>query len=72
VLSHIVKCVLTDSKSVLPVSIPLHNFHGHSGVALSVPCVVGRRGVETVLQPKLSWEEKKALEKSVNTLKQYL
>ena len=72
VLSHIVKCVLTDSKSVLPVSIPLHNFHGHSGVALSVPCVVGRRGVETVLQPKLSWEEKQALEKSVTTLKQYL
>lgn len=72
VLSHIVKCVLTDSKSVLPVSIPLHNFHGHSGVALSVPCVVGRRGVETILQPKLSWEEKQDLEKSVNTLKKYL
>jgi L-lactate dehydrogenase len=72
VLSHIVKCVLTDSKSVLPVSIPLHNFHGYSGVALSVPCVVGRRGVETILQPKLSWEEKQDLEKSVNTLKLYL
>lgn len=72
VLSHIVKAVLNDSKSVLPVSIPLHNFYGHSGVALSVPCVVGRNGVETVLQPKLNWEEKQALEKSVNTLKQYL
>lgn len=72
VLAHIVKTVLTDAKSVLPVSIPLHNFYDHSGVALSVPCVVGRRGVETVLRPKLSWEEKQALEHSVNTLKQYL
>lgn len=72
VLTQIVKTVLTNSRSVLPVSIPLHNFYGHSGVALSVPCVVGRRGVEAVLRPKLSWEEKQALEKSANALKKFL
>lgn len=71
VVSHLVKAILHDAKTVLPVSIPLHDFYGHNGVALSVPCVVGRRGVEAVLRPKLSWEEKQALEKSVNTLKQY-
>lgn len=72
VVSHMVDVILKDSRSVLPVSIPLHHYHGHNGVALSVPCVVGRRGVEEVLEIKLSWEEKRALEKSVVELKRYL
>lgn len=68
----LVKTILRDSKQVFPVSIPLHNYHGHSGVALSVPCVIGRSGVEQVVELKLSWDEKQRLEKSVQTLKQYL
>ncbi|MEN8252905.1 MAG: L-lactate dehydrogenase [Patescibacteria group bacterium] len=72
VVSHIVRSILRDSKSVSPASIPLHNYHGHSGIALSVPCVIGRNGVEDSLEIKLDWEEKKALEHSVNTLKGYL
>lgn len=72
VISHIVKTILSDAKTVLPVSVPLHNYFGHSGVALSVPCIVGRSGVESILQPKLDWEEKQKLEKSVKTLKSYL
>ncbi len=72
VISHIVKQILLDTKSVLPLSIPLHNYYGHSGVALSVPCVIGRGGVERSLEIRLDWEEKQKLEKSVNTVKQYL
>lgn len=71
-VTELVKTVLRDSKQVFPVSIPLHNYHGHSGVALSVPCVIGRSGVEQVIEVKLSWEEKQELDKSVATLKQYL
>ena len=72
VILHIVKTILKDEKKILPVSIPLHQYLSHSGVALSVPCVVGRNGVEQTIEIKLSWEEKKMLEKSVNTLKSYL
>lgn len=69
VIAHIVKAVLQDQRSVLPVSIPLHGYHGHHGVALSVPCIVGRNGVEETLEIKLSWEEKQALAKSVAAVK---
>ncbi|MBP7768715.1 L-lactate dehydrogenase [Candidatus Woesebacteria bacterium] len=72
VISHIVSKILRDSRTILPVSIPLHNYHGHSGVALSVPCVIGKNGVEEVLETKLDWEEKQRLEKSVATIKRYL
>lgn len=72
VVAHMVKTILSDAKSILPVSIPLHNYMGHSGVALSVPCVVGRNGVEDSLEVKLDWNEKQKLEHSVRTLRQYL
>lgn len=72
VVSHLVKTILADAKTVLPLSVPLHQYLGYSGVSLSVPSVLGRNGVEEMLKPKLNWEEKQLLEKSVNTLKKYL
>lgn len=71
-VTEMVKAILRNSKQVFPVSIPLHSYYGHSGVALSVPCIIGREGVEQVIEVKLSWEEKIQLEKSVKTLKEYL
>ena len=72
VVAHIVTAILRDTKSVLPVSIPLHQYLDHSGVALSVPCIVGRSGVEKILQIKLNWEEKQQFDRCVETLKQYV
>lgn len=72
VVAHIVKKILTDAKSILPVSIPLHQYHEISGIALSVPCVVGRSGVERTLEIKLSWEEKIKLQKAAVTLKRFV
>jgi L-lactate dehydrogenase len=71
-IAHIVKAILQDAHTVMPLSIPLHNYYGHSGIALSVPCVIGRNGVEQTLEVKLSWEEKEQLAKSVKVLKSCL
>lgn len=72
VIRHLVNIILRDTKSVLPVSIPLHQYYGHNGVALSVPCVIGRSGVEQVLDIKLSWEERQKLDSAVTTLKEFI
>lgn len=72
VIVQLVKTVLRDARSVLPVSIPLHGQYGLSGVAISVPCVVGRHGVEKILETKLSWEEKEQLNRSATAIRQYL
>lgn len=69
---QLVKAILSDSKQIFPVSVPLYNYHGHSNVALSIPCVIGRSGVEQAIEVKLSWEEKQLLDKSVATLKKFL
>ena len=70
--AKLVETILIDGKKIFPVSIPLHSYYGHNGVSLSVPCVIGRNGVEQTIEIKLSWEEKKMLQKSVDTLKKYL
>jgi L-lactate dehydrogenase len=44
------------------------NQHGF-GVTLSLPSVVGRAGVVSVLEPELSAEERAGLEKSAQTLR---
>jgi len=72
VINHIVKTILRDTKSVLPVSIPLHQYHDQNGIALSVPCIVGRNGVERVLDIKLSWEEKQKFARAATTLKKFV
>lgn len=72
VLSHIIEAVLRDSREILPLSIPLHKYHGHSGIALSAPCIIGRNGVEQTIEVPLSSDEMEDLNNSVEILKGYL
>lgn len=72
VTTRLVEAILRDEKAIFPVSIPLHHYYEQNGVALSVPCVIGRSGVEEIIDIKLSWEEKEKLEKSAQVLKSYL
>lgn len=69
VIKTIVKQILTDARSVMPLSVPLENYHGHSGVALSVPCILGINGVDRVIEAELSEKEKEGLAHAVETLK---
>jgi len=57
---------------VYPLSVVLEGEYGHTGVSLSVPCVLGRRGIERVIEIPLSEEEKLKMQLSVETLKKYL
>lgn len=69
VVAHIVETVFADTRKVLPLSIPLHGFNGLHGVAMSVPCVLGRGGVSSSLEIKLSAEERTKLYRSAEILK---
>jgi L-lactate dehydrogenase len=72
VIKEIMVHIFQHSKIVVPLSIPLKDYYGHSGVALSVPCVLDSDGVSDFLQVPLNQEEQEMLTKSVTTLKQYL
>lgn len=72
VATKIMETIFSDAKTVFPLSVPLMNYHGHSGVALSVPCVLGANGIERVLDIDLSKDEEEKLDKAVKVLKQYI
>lgn len=70
VINQLVDAILKDTKRVYPVSIPLDGQYGYHDVSISVPCVIGKNGVEKILEVPLSDDEKKQLEKSVKILKE--
>lgn len=72
VIVELVKAVLRDSRSIFSVSTPLNDYHGVSDIALSMPSVVGKNGVEQVIFIPVSDEEREKLHHSANTLKGYL
>jgi L-lactate dehydrogenase len=65
VCARIAEIVLRDERAVIPVG----SFNPAYGVTLSLPSVVGRAGVDAILEPAMSDEEKQALQRSADTLR---
>ena len=57
---EIIEAIALDKKHTLPVSTRLDGYLGVDDVCLSLPCVVGRAGIERVLHPQLSEQETSA------------
>jgi len=53
--------ILKDAKRVLTCSVLLQGEYGISGVFLGVPVILGRQGVERILEFDLLPEEREAL-----------
>ncbi|MBH0110556.1 L-lactate dehydrogenase [Salinibacterium sp. NG22] len=67
--AHIVEAILGDKHSVMPVAPVLTDFHGLSGVALSVPCIVSAAGAAPIKETTFSETELRLLTESANTLR---
>ncbi len=67
-IAKIVRAVLSDQNEVLALSSYLKNYHGVSGVCLSVPAVVNRSGIKEHIILPLNSLEKKQLRKSANVI----
>ena len=69
-VGRIAECVVRDEHAVLPISVTLEGEYGLDGLALSVPAMVGRGGLETVLEIPLSHSERAALDASARRMAQ--
>jgi malate dehydrogenase len=65
-----VDAVIRDKKKVLPCAAFLQGEYGMKDVYLGVPCKLGSRGVEQVIEINLMPEEKAALEKSAGAVRE--
>jgi L-lactate dehydrogenase len=68
-LLSVVEAVLRDQHTVMTVSSPLSGQYGVKDISISMPTIVGRRGVEEVLNLPLSESELTAFQRSAQTLK---
>src|SRR5437660_939869 len=67
---QMVESIVLDKKRILPCAAWLEGEYGLSGIYCGVPCKLGRKGLEQILQVKLSPEEKAALAKSADAVKE--
>jgi L-lactate dehydrogenase len=68
-LARLVSCILRNERSVLMVSTLLTGQYGEQDVCLSVPCVLGARGIARVIELDLTGEERAGLHASAEILR---
>ena len=68
-VARIAECIVRDERAMLPVSVLLQGQYGLDGLCLSIPAIVGRNGVESVLEIPLDPGERQALLDSAARLK---
>ena len=66
---RIAQAILRDEHAILTVSSLLSGQYGVNDVCMSLPCVVGRRGVERVIPIKLAPEEELHIKRSAAEIK---
>jgi malate dehydrogenase len=68
--AEMVECILLDKKKILPCSVYLQGEYGIRDLFVGVPVKLGARGVEDIIQIKLTPEEDAALKKSAGAVKE--
>ena len=68
-ISAIIESVVKNRKQVIPVATYLEGEYGYSNVTIGVPAVIGKNGVERIIELKLDDNEKKVFDAAVNSVK---
>jgi L-lactate dehydrogenase len=71
-VTRICEAILRDEHTVLAVSALMQGEYGVEGVYLGTPCVVGRKGIEMVIELPLSETELNDLRASAEVLRKTL
>lgn len=69
-VAKMVEAIVKDEKRLAPASAYLRGEYGHRDIFLGVPIILGKNGVEKVLELDLTAEEKAALDSSAEHVKQ--
>jgi L-lactate dehydrogenase len=71
-IREVIHAVLLDKRTLLPVSSLVQRVYGIDNICLSVPAIVGRKGIEGQMEIKLWPKEQMALQQSARALKETL
>ena len=71
-LAMVCKAVLHDEKRILPVSALLEGEYGQNGIMAGVPAIIGKGGVEEIIELSLNEQEQKAFAASCDVIRAYI
>ncbi len=69
-VAEMVEAILKDKKKILPCAAYLQGEYGINGLYVGVPVKLGSKGIEQIIEIKLTAEEKAALDKSAAAVKE--
>jgi malate dehydrogenase len=69
-VAEMVDSIILDKKRILPCAAQLNGEYGYQGLFIGVPCKLGSKGLEEVMQLELTAAEKKALDKSAAAVRE--
>ncbi|EIJ79232.1 malate dehydrogenase [Bacillus methanolicus PB1] len=68
-LVEMCEAILKDQRRILPAIAYLEGEYGYEGIYLGVPTILGANGIEKVIELELTEEEKAALDKSAQSVR---
>ena len=63
-VAYLVDSILNDQKRIIPCSVFLEGEYNQKNICIGVPCVIGRIGLESIVNLSLTVEEQAAFDKS--------
>lgn len=71
-ISELVRVIVKDEKRTIGVSAYLNGEYGLKDICIGVPCVLGKQGIEKIIELELNQEEKAEFTKSAESIRQNL
>lgn len=68
-IASMAESVLLDKKRIMPASAYLEGEYGYNDICLGVPVILGKNGVEKIIELELKPEQKAALDRSAEAVK---
>ena len=71
-LLEVAKAIAGNQKRTLGLSVYLNGEYGLKDICIGVPCLLGRDGIEKIIELELNSEEKRAFLKTADSIKEHL
>jgi len=68
-VAYLVDSILNDQKRMIPCSVMLDGEYGQNDICIGVPCIIGKNGIEQIVDIKLNDAEKALFAKSADAVR---
>ena len=67
-VSYLVDSILNNKKKIIPCSVYLDGQYGLTDICIGVPCIIGKKGIEEIINLNLNSSEKNKLQESAKAI----